>query len=123
MREKNIRYINDFLNNPEIFFQSLSDDGIFNKEEFQNYTSVVYELSVTDLIQVEKYKVAILIWEISYRIQSVLGRHVDPEDFVCIDNLDDDDIRQISNILLYSANWFSYDKSMDKNSLMIGSWS
>lgn len=122
MKEKKIEYLQDFLSNSKIFFEGLYDYGNFRKDEFHKYTRTVYYLSKLDLSAEEKYKIVITIWEISFEILSYLMYHKNPEDVFFIDNLEDDDVRQIKNILYYSSNWFSYGKEIDKSYLVIGSW-
>lgn len=117
-----IKYVNDFLKKPEFFFEGLYDYGVFRKEEFHRYTKTVYELSKSELSIEERNKLIPVIWEISFEIQKHLMHHLDSDDVAEIENLEEDDIRQISNIIYYTANWFSYGKEIDEYSLRIGSW-
>jgi len=118
----NIKNIVSFLNDPTVFFEDLSDEGVFKKEVFHSYAKNIFDLSKMKLSNDDRYLAVITIWEISYKIQFLLSSHYSSDDYYSIKNLDDDDGRQISNILHYSANWFSYNKEIDEKSLIIGSW-
>ena len=114
--------INSFLTNREVFFGKITGQSIFDRSAFSLYVKSVFNLSKVNLTLQERYDAVILIWEISYKIQDLIGSHIDPNDILFIDNFEEDDIRQVSNILYYTANWFSYGKEIDKEYLEIGSW-
>lgn len=122
MKEENIKRIGDFISDRDLFFGKIHDSALFDKDEFHKYVRAVYDLSKEKLSCEEKYKTVIVVWEVSYKIQEFLGSHLDPNDYFHLDNLEEDDIRQISNILYYTANWFSYGKEMEEDSITIGSW-
>lgn len=114
-----IQYVHDFLTKPEIFFERLIDYGDFQKDEFNRYTKTIYELNKVDLSESEKYKSAITVWDINLYIQKHLMFHIDPNDYAVIDNLNSDEISQITNILYYTANSFSYGNEIDIDYIMI----
>jgi|GEM_PF-2802100 hypothetical protein len=117
-----INYLEVFLEGREGFFYELNEEGFFDKEDFHNYTNVVYELSLIDLTEKEKYLSAILIWEISLKLERLLSYSKDLDDIFRISNLEPEDFIQVSEILIYTSNWFSYNKPMEKKNLIIGSW-
>ncbi len=118
---ENIKYIENILNEKNPFFEEL-EEGNFNKLIFHDYTNAIYELSKISLTNKEKYDCAIMIWEISHRIQNLLISHFDNRDIFHIKNFQEGDRRQLQNILFYTANWFSYSKEMDLEHMKIGSW-
>lgn len=123
MKEHYIEYLKDFSGKSEIFFEGLYDYGTFRKEEFHKYTRTVYELNKLELSDTERCRLANYIWEISYRIQSHLSNHLDPIDVAFIQNLEEDEVRQISEILYYTAKWFTNNQEMNDKSIIIGgSW-
>lgn len=117
-----INYLKSFLDGQEGFFYELNENGVFDKEEFHAYTNTVYDLSLINLSEKEKYLSAILIWEISLKLERLLSYIKDSDDFFQISNLESEEFIQISEILIYTANWFSYNKPMEKKNLIIGSW-
>lgn len=122
MKDKNFKYVIDFLNKHEIFFEGIYDCSTFNKEEFHKYTRAVYELSLLDLTCEERYKIAITIWEVSFLIEGFLGSHYDPKGGFFLSNLEEGDPWKINQILHYTSNWFSYKKPMEEDHLTIDSW-
>jgi hypothetical protein len=118
---KNIEFIETLSNGNNPFFEEL-EEGNFNKSIFHDYTRAIYELSKTELTIKEKYDCAIMIWEINHHIQNFLISHFDSRDIFHFNNLEEDDSRQLKNILFYSANWFSYNKELDLEHLKFGSW-
>lgn len=121
-KEEQIKYLEDFLNGKDGFFYELIENGVFEKREFHRYTSIIYDLSQIKISDQDKYQIAILIWEISLKIERLLGSSKDSNSLINISNLEGDDIYQISEILFYTSNWFSYNKTMEKKNLIIGSW-
>ncbi|MEQ9089589.1 MAG: hypothetical protein RIE52_00780 [Balneola sp.] len=117
-----INYLKSFLDGQEGFFYELNEEGIFDKEGFHKYTNIIYDLSLIELTEKEKYLSAILIWEISLKLERLLSYAKDSDDVLRISNLESEDFIQVSEILFYTSNWFSYDKPMEKKNLIIGSW-
>lgn len=118
---KNIEFIETLSERDNTFFDEL-EEGLLNKSIFHDYTNCIYELSKTALTNKERYDCAIMIWEINHHIQNLLISHFDSEDIFEIRNLEEDDRRQLQNILYYAANWFSYGKEMDLEYMKIGGW-
>tara|TARA_R110000868_G_scaffold396237_1_gene668365 strand:- start:1169 stop:1546 length:378 start_codon:yes stop_codon:yes gene_type:complete len=121
-KSENISFVHSFLNDREIFFEAVFDLATFNKDSFHKYTQAIYELSKENLSLEERYEIAIIVWEVSLKIEDYIGQHCNPNDPFSFENLTEDDPRQISNIIYYSANWFSYQKEMESESLIIGNW-
>jgi hypothetical protein len=121
-KSENISFVHSFLNDREVFFGVISDYGIFKKDEFHKYTKAISELNEIELSVDERYKIAITIWEVSFKIERFLGSHFASDDPWSFENLDEDDPRQIGELIFYTANWFSYNKPMEKDHLKIGSW-
>jgi hypothetical protein len=117
-----LAYIKEFLINRDIFFEDL-EEGNLNRDQFHKYTTTVYDLSVRDLKEGERCKCANIMWEIGYRIQSHLTWHYNQNDIYEIENFEEDDLRQLNNILTYMTNRFTHGKELKKELLTIGSWS
>ena len=122
VENQDVRRIILFLNDPKIFFEELHGDGIFNFGQFYAYTNAVYEASKSDLLDQEQYIAAVTIWEISYKILAEVDAHLNDNDFTKISNLSLDQATAISDVLYYTANWFSYRKDMDPKSLTLEGW-
>ncbi len=119
---KCIKEIESFLNNDSVFFSDLKDNRYFDKELFQKYLMCVYTLSEENLTINDKYHIAILIWEIAFIINSIIGEHFSGDGSMKIINLDNDEALGIENLVYYVANWFSYGKPLQLEMLEIAKW-
>lgn len=104
------------------FFCEFFEDGIFNHNSFVELVDYIHELNESDITEIERLKKSITIWELAFSINSCLAHHYDKHDVFKIKNLKKDEIRQLSQIVLYISNWFSYNKKMDRESLGFGVW-
>lgn len=122
MNSKKFRFVEDFLNNKNIFFEELTEEGFFSKEMFERYSHTIYELSKEELPLKDKYNLIVIVWEISFKLESFIGRHKDPNDFVTIENLSNEELHKIGDVLYYTANWLSYNKPIEERLTKINGW-
>ncbi len=122
MKHDKIKFISDFGSYENGFLGSLYDDGNFNKDKFHDYCKAIYDLSKIEIQDSERLKIAVKIWEVSFLIERFIGRHYNQYDFFEMRNVSDDDIEQISEIIYYTANWFSYNKPIEERLTKIGGW-
>lgn len=123
MQHDKIRLISNFGSYEGDFLGPLYDDGNFSKDKFHVFCETIHDLNKTDLNDSDRLGIVIKTWEVSFLIERFIGRHYNPDDFFEIKNISDDDIEQIGEIIYYVANWFSYNKKIEKEKLIIGSWS
>lgn len=117
--------INDiikFLTNQSVFFHQLEENCQFEKQEFHKYTSNVAYVTSQELRLESKFTLANSIWETVFKIQLLLGAHLDPNDIFFIENIDEEDVYQIQKVSYYIANWFSRGELMEDRLLLIGGW-
>ncbi len=118
--ENNLIYINIQIEEGT-FYYSLSELGKFRGDQFQSLMNYIYELHHT-IDDSSRLKQAIILWELALFWEQRKANHYDVNDAFEIENLDDDKIRQLSQIFYYACNWFSYGKDMKKEYLDFGKW-
>lgn len=116
-----IDYLKSIIDRRNPFLEELGE-GHLNREIFHCYTKTILELSKLNLSEDEKCKCIIMIWQINHIIQDYLISHFDSIDIYSIDNIEDDDRRQLGNILYYSAVRFSYNLDLNIEDVTIGGW-
>lgn len=121
MKKKN-QNILSVLKEEDSFFNILSSQALLDKSQFHAYLNSIYDLHQEELNSEDKFRLSIAIWEVSLRIERLLGCHLDSNDIYKISNLSNDDIYQVRQITYYVANHFSYGKNIDKSLLNIGAW-
>ena len=115
--------LDDNLNKaPNSFYQELVDNCKLDEEKFNDLTKYVLDLHRSDLSQDQRLGLAIKLWEFGFLVSRLLRCHHDSSDVYMIENLDEDDDRQIDSILYYLCNWFSYNKELDEQQIKFGSW-
>lgn len=112
----------NFLADENGFFCQLEEYSIFEKSKFHQFALNVAHTGKQKLHLELKYKLANSIWETVFKIQLLLGAHLDPNDIYVIDNINDEDVYQIQKICYYIANWFARGSPMETRLLSIGGW-
>ena len=118
-----IARISGILNNPEMFFDDLSNNGKFNFDQFYAYTQAIYGASTSNLSMQDRYIGAVTIWEINYKILLEISNHLNDDVYAKIDNVSQEQASAILDVLYYVANWFSYQKDIDPDLLTLEAWS
>ena len=104
------------------FFEKLYEDGFFDNNKFDELTEFIIDLSNTDLSKEDQLNKAVEIWELGFSIQQLITNHYDKNDTYKITNLIDDKLRQLTQIVYYFCNWFTYNKPLEKDCLTFGKW-
>jgi hypothetical protein len=103
------------------FYYALTEYGRFNSEQFTDLMNFVFNLNKT-IDDASRLKQAVKLWEIGFLWEQRKANHYDPNDVFNIENISDDQLRQISQIFYYACNWFTYGKEIEKEYLGFGKW-
>jgi hypothetical protein len=112
---------NNLHNLPGTFYNALYE-GLFDDIKFKDFTHSILKLHSRDLSQIDRLKISIELWEIGFYIQRLLSNHYDKHDTYKIANMSNDQLRQLSQLIYYICNWFSYNKPMEVELLELKKW-
>ncbi len=108
-------------NQAESFYYSINE-GYFDNDKFKKLTNSIYSLNSRSINRLARLEKSIELWELGFSIQRLLTNHFDKKDAFKISNLNDKQICQLSQVIYYLCNWFSYNKKMEKKYLDLDSW-
>ena len=103
------------------FYHSLSELGEFRENQFKDLMDYIFNLNTT-IDDSTRLKQAVKLWEIGFLWEQRKANHLDTNDVYNISIVDNDQIRQISQIFYYACNWFTYGKELEKEYLGFGKW-
>jgi hypothetical protein len=112
---------NNLENHPNSFYYSLNE-GDFDSIKFKDLTNSICILDSEDLSQLDRLLKSIELWDLGFSIEKLISCHFDKNDVYKISNLSDTQVRQLSQVIYYFCNWFSYNKKIEKDLLEMDKW-
>lgn len=104
------------------FYFELSENCRIDRSKFEELGLFVFQLHNSSISKEQRLLEAIKLWELTYWVSLSFRCHTDINDVYKVVNFNEEDAKQIDQILYYLSNWFSYEKEMDEESLKIGNW-
>jgi hypothetical protein len=95
------------------------EEGYFNMKIFNDYVIAVSKVTDLSTEQGESREIALVVWEISYLIETLIASHYDTNDLFLIRNLDMEELYLVRRTLYYIANCCSWKKNIDLNFALI----
>ncbi len=114
-----IEQLNDVMQKEGELCDCIANESYFDIDKFNTYNQLIFKLSNLNLEIEQRYCIVIRIWEINYIIKGLILRHCNEKDYFKISNLKDNIIARISEVLYYTANWYSYKREMNEKHLSI----
>ena len=106
----------------EMFLEKL-EEGDFGIKEFYKINKGLSALNDELENDLERCQLSLIVWKFAFEIQKLLSNYFDENDIYIIDNIELENVHQISTVLDYLTRCIHVSSKINEDGLKFGYWS